>query len=213
MNIQPIVEGHGEVGALPVLIRRLREETGAFGIDVNPPIRKPRSQLVDEPQLRTAVRLARAQDDCGGILILFDSDDDCPAEKGPEVQAWAADEAAPLPCFVVLAHREYEAWFLAAIESLRGTRGIMDNAESHPDPESPRGAKGQLEQRMTPRRSYSETADQPALTAKFDMAAVHRGCRSFRRLVRAYIEIAVALGANLPNPWPPADWHPQPENP
>ena len=27
MNIQPIVEGHGEVAALPVLLRRLRDET------------------------------------------------------------------------------------------------------------------------------------------------------------------------------------------
>jgi len=52
MNIQPIVEGHGEVGAVPELIRRLRNEAQAYALDVNQPIRKRRPELVDESQLR-----------------------------------------------------------------------------------------------------------------------------------------------------------------
>jgi hypothetical protein len=40
MRIQPIVEGFGEVEAVPVLLRRLRDEAAAFAIDVNSPIRK-----------------------------------------------------------------------------------------------------------------------------------------------------------------------------
>jgi len=206
MNIQPIVEGHGEVSAVPVLLRRLRDIAEAFDMDVNPSIRKPRAQFTNEQQLRTAVRLARTQEDCSGILILLDSDDDCPATIGPSIQAWATDEARPVPCAVVLAHREYEAWFLASIESLRGTRGIRSDAESHTAPESPRDAKGQLEDRMEPRRSYSETADQSALTATFDMGAAYGKCRSFRRMVKAFGDLATALGVALPNPWPPAEW-------
>src|SRR2546426_7135782 len=46
-----------------------------------------------------------------------------------------------VPCAVVLAHREYEAWFLASLESLRGRRGIRGDAEAHPDPEEPRDRK------------------------------------------------------------------------
>jgi hypothetical protein len=206
MNIQPIVEGHGEVGAVPVLLRRLRDEAQLYELDVNPPIRKKRSELVNEPQVRDAVRLALKKDDCAAILILFDSEDDCPREKGPAVQAWAQHEAHDTPCRVVLAHREYEAWFLAAIESLHGTRGIRQDAVSHPDPEAPRGAKGQIEQRMIAGRSYSEPLDQPALSAVFDMAAAHRRCRSFRRLVKAFGELATSVGAALPDPWPPAQW-------
>jgi hypothetical protein len=164
---------------------------------------------VDETGLRTAVRLALKQEDCAAILILFDSDDDPPCQVGPKVQGWAQDEAHGTPYAVVLAHREYEAWFLAAIESLRGTRGIRGDARSHPQPEVPRDAKGQLEDRMAATRSYSETADQPALTATFDMAEAHRCCRSFRRLVKVFGEIAVALGQPLSNPWPPADWQPE----
>jgi hypothetical protein len=51
MNIQPIVEGHGEVSAVPVLLRRLRDEAAAYRLEVNPPIRKPRSQLTNEQKL------------------------------------------------------------------------------------------------------------------------------------------------------------------
>ncbi len=209
MNIQPIVEGYGEVEALPVLLRRLRDITQAFGVRVNPPIRKPRSKLVDERQLRIAVQLARVSINCGAILILFDGDDDCPAEKAPQIQAWASEESAPIPCFVVVARREFEAWLLASIESLRGVRGITCDAVSHPNPESVNGAKEQLDHRMQPRRSYSETIDQAALTAKIDLASVHRRCRSFRRLIKVYTEIIVALGENRPESWPPEDWLPR----
>jgi hypothetical protein len=206
MKMQPIVEGHSEVSAVPELIRRLRNEAQAYNLDVNQPIRKRRTELTDETQLRKAVRLARKQKGCAAILILFDSDDDCPREKGPEVQAWARYEAGRVPCVVVLAHREFEAWFLAAIVSLRGTRVIRADAESHHDPESPRDAKGEPERRLAEGRSYSETGDQPALTATFDLAAAHRRCRSFRRMVTAFSELVVALGETLPTPWPPADW-------
>ena len=58
-----------------------------------------------------------------------------------------------MPCYVVMPNREYEAWFLATIESLRGTRGIRDDATPHPDPESPRGAAEELRRRMARNRA------------------------------------------------------------
>lgn len=167
MKIQPIVEGHGEVSAVPVLLRRLRDEAGAFGLDVNAPIRRKRSDLVAEGGVRKAVRLALLQPECKAVLILFDSDDDCPKDLAPQIEGWARSEAGTVPCVVVLAHREYEAWFLATMESLRGKKGILQDAVSHPQPETPRDAKGYLEQQMAPGRSYSETSDQAGFTAAF----------------------------------------------
>jgi hypothetical protein len=205
MNIQPIVEGDGEVVALPVLLRRLIAVANAYSVGISRPIRRSRTQLAREDGVREAVRLARLEPDCAAILIVFDGDDDCPKDLAPRVQAWSRSEATPLPCYVVMANREYEAWFLATIESLRGTRGIRHDAVSHPDPESRRGAAKELERRMTPNRSYSKTADQPALTAAFDMAEAHRRCRSFRRMVRAFGLLATDLGVPLQQ-WPPADW-------
>ena len=171
MNIQPIVEGHGEVGAVPVLLRRLLEEVQAWEIRVNRPIRRTRSQFIQRNELEKTVELARHQTNCGAILILFDSDNDCPAELGPMVQGWAVGASGGVPCEVVMAHREYESWFLAAIESLRGQRGIRTDADPHPVPEIPRGAKEQLEARMHVGGSYMETTDQPAFSALFSMIA------------------------------------------
>ncbi len=205
MNIQPIVEGDGEVGAVRVLLRRLVVAANAYPLDVNLPIRRQRTELMREDGLRDAARMARRQRDCAAILIMFDSDDDCPKVIAPRMQAWAESEASPIPCFVVMATREYEAWFLATIESLRGARGIRADATSHPYPESPRGAKEELRKRMIRNRKYNERADQPALTAQFDMATAHQRCRSFRRMVKVFGMLAGSVGITL-GQWPPSDW-------
>jgi hypothetical protein len=197
MRIQPIVEGYGEVTAVPELLRRLCNQAGVFQIGVNRPIRKRRHELVNEDPLRQTVQLALLQEDCGSILILFDADDDCPKELAPRLRRWAQDEARSTPCTVVIAKREYEAWFLATIESLRGKRGIRSDATSHPDPEGPRGAKEQLEQRLDPGCSYRETIDQVALTAQFDLHEAFLRCRSFRSLVGAFGRLAEGMGVPL----------------
>lgn len=205
MKIQPIVEGHGEVAALPALLRRLRDEAGVFHIDVGPPIRRTRHQLVTESELRRSVELALLQPHCGAVLILLDSDDDCPAELGPRLQQLSQTAARGVPCAVVLAHREYEAWFLGAMESLRGKRGIDVNAVSLAEPERPRDAKRALEAFLPARRSYSEMLDQPALSAVFDLSSSYRLCRSFRKLVTSFGDLAGGMSGPLKN-WPPAAW-------
>lgn len=205
MKIQPIVEGHGEVPAVPVLLRRLRNESQNYTFDVNRPIRRKRGSLVKEQELRRAIQLAKLQQDCRAILVLLDSDDDCPKNLGPLLQAWAQDEAGDIPCAVVLPNREYEAWFLSSIESLRGVRGIESAATSHPDPEQPRDAAGELERRMLKGRSYSKTADQAALSEKFDMSMAYRRCRSFRKLTKAFGDLVNGMGIVLAV-WPPPSW-------
>jgi hypothetical protein len=205
MNIQPIVEGQGDVAAVPVLLRRLRDFAEVFEIDVNSPYRLPRNQFVDEARLRKLIRRAKTDEGCGAILLLCDSDDDCPKEMAPQIQQWARAEAGTLPCEVVMAKREYEAWFIATIESLRGVRGIREDATSHPDPETPRNAKGQLEERMGKNASYFEKADQPALSAVFNLPLAHARCRSFRRMVKAFGSLAEGMGHPIAV-WPPEDW-------
>ena len=205
MTIQPIVEGHGEVAAVPVLLRRLCEKAGAYHVGIGRPIRRRRWELVQEEPLRRAVCLARLRRECSAVLVLFDSDDDCPKELAPALEAWTRAASGSTPSAVVMAHREYEAWFLASLESLRGCRGIAADATSLPEPESPRGAKERLERCMVAGRSYSATADQPALTARFDMRRAYARCRSFRRLVAALGSLLRATGVDV-GQWPPACW-------
>jgi hypothetical protein len=205
MNIQPIVEGDGEVEAVPVLLRRLVAAANAYPLGVNPPIRRPRTDFDREDSVRKWVRVARKRLDCAAILIMFDSDDDCPKDKAPQIQAWGHAEANPIPCYVVMPTREYESWFLATVESLRGVRGILASATSHPNPESRRGASQELESRMPRNRGYSKRTDQPAFTAQFDMATAYRRCRSFRRMVSVFGLLAASVGISLDS-WPPAEW-------
>lgn len=205
MNIQPVVEGHGEVVSLPAVLRRLRDAAGIFDLDVNRPIRCARTDLVREPSLRRAVRTALKQELAGAILILIDADKDCARQLAPTMLAWAIDEAGELPCAAVLAVCEYESWLLGALESLRGKRGIRDDAEPPENPEARRGAKEQLERLMLQRKEYKPVLDQPAFSAIFDMRQAYRRCRSFRKLVKAFGDLAAGMGRRI-DVWPPADW-------
>jgi hypothetical protein len=203
--VYPIFEGHGEVEAAPVLLRRLLAEADCQNVGVGRPIRRTQSQFRSKEGIQAGVRLALLQPECAAVVILFDGEDDCPKELAAQVRGWARAVAAGTPCDVVVAYREYETWFLAALESLRGQYGIARNAAAPANPESKRDAKGALEEFMPPDRAYSETGDQPAMSAVFDMGLAHRRNRSFRKLVKAIGELLTQLRQPLPA-WPPAGW-------
>lgn len=207
MKIYPLVEGHGEVEAAPLLLRRLLAEAHCHVIDVGRPIRRTQSQLRSKEGIQAGVRLALLQPDCAAVVILFDGEDDCPKELGAQVRAWAGAVAAGKPCHVVVAYRECETWFLAALESLRGQYGIRNDAAAPANPESRRDAKAALEELMPADRAYSETGDQPAMSAAFDMGLAHRRNRSFRKLVKAVGHLLTQLRQPIPV-WPPAEWQP-----
>ena len=203
--IQPIVEGHGEVQALPVLLRRLLDEAKAWTVQIGRPLFKQRNKLVRKHSLTQIVEVARRQHACEAILIVFDGDKDCPKELGPKVQEWAKAAAPELPCEVVLPHREYEAWFLAAIESLRTHDLIKDDAAPHPDPERPYDAKGRLQQRITEGIAYSPPSHQAGLSASFSLEHAYRRSRSFRKLTTSFGSLLAAIGHDV-GTWPPERW-------
>ncbi|MBI3944028.1 MAG: DUF4276 family protein [Chloroflexi bacterium] len=189
--------------AVPVLLRRLQHEAQTFNLQIGKPIRRSRSELISVAKIEISVRYALLRPGCAAILILFDSDNDCPKEIAPAIEAKAQELAGPIPCAVVMANREYEAWFLGTLESLRGQRSVRMNATSLSEPEVLRGAKERLQAYMD--HSYLETLDQTAMTAAFDMAAAYRRCRSFRKMVKAFGKLAQVAGASIIE-WPPSSW-------
>ena len=207
MVVQPIVEGQGDEGdeaAAPILLRRLAVQAQAWNVEIARPHRRRRNQLSRMADFQKAVRVALLTRRCAGVLILFDAEDDCPRECAPQFEAWAREASRDVPSAVVMANREYEAWFLASMESLRGTRHVRADAVNHPEPERPRDAKGEMKRRMEGGR-YLETVHQAPLTASLDLAAAYRHCRSFRRLVRAF-GLLLESSDVRPTPWPPAEW-------
>ncbi|MFO0837673.1 MAG: DUF4276 family protein [Phycisphaerae bacterium] len=169
--LAPIVEGHGEVDAVPVLLRRMAPE-----LIVRRPVRFPRNRLVQEEHLRRAARIASANIEReGAILMLIDSDEDCAARLGPDLEKRLSEFAPNLTCRVVLAVREFEAWIVGG-----------DPANAIDDPDRAGNLIGRLREQHG---VYKKTADQPRLIARSDLEILARRSRSYRHLEKVVREI------------------------
>jgi hypothetical protein len=197
-RIISVVEGQGEIEAVPLLIRRIAYEYCVPPIPVETPtaIRISRSKVIKPGELERAVTLGTYQlAGAGAVLVVLDADDDCPAVVGPQLLARAQAIAAPrgnVPVSIVIAKAEFEAWFLAAAVSLRGIRGLAADLTPPAEPESKRDAKGWLSAHKHGNARYSEVLDQPALAATMDLTAA-RQADSFDKFCRDLIAILHGL--------------------
>jgi len=186
--IASIVEGDSEVVALPVLLRRLAGElVPAVTVQPLPPIRVRRDRFIQrEDEFRKQLLLAAAKSgEQGWILIVLDADDDCPAHLGPQLLARAQKHVPHRRISVVLANREFEAWFMAAAHSLQGARGFSVAVDEPIDAEAPRDAKGWMRKHMAG-GVYREILDQPAFAARIDLQLAQEKSRSFRKLCKEW---------------------------
>ncbi len=195
MMIQPIVEGHAEIVAVPILFRRLLGEVGRHEVKVAKPIKRNRTQFARRGDVQNVVELALTRPECRAIVFIFDADDDCPMLLAHDVKIWAVEAAAGRAhCEVVIVNREYEAWFLGSIEALRGHRGVKPDASYDGDCEGCRGAKEAFARLCEISLGYQATTDQPALTELIDFDILFRRARSFRHMIRAFNTTLAELG-------------------
>jgi hypothetical protein len=195
LRIAPLVEGDGEVKAVPVLLRRVVQE-------INPSVfpqvarafRHPSGSIRKSGGLERAINAIALRYPGHVIFVLIDSDGDCPTELGKHLLNRAQVSRPDLHVSVVIAHQEYECWLLAAAESLRGKRYLSNNLAPPPDPEAVRDAKGWLSGQLPRSGRYSPTQDQAALTAWIDFELAKLRSRSFRKLWKE-IETLMALAS------------------
>lgn len=184
VRIASVVEGHGEVKAFPILIRRIAESIGIYDCEIRTPHRIGRDHMT-RSLVANAVRTQRdAVGSDGLIVVLYDSDDDDPATVVESTREQLA--SASCDALVFVAVREYEAWLLAGIDSLRGSSAITDDATYEGDPESPRDAAGRLGELMT--ESYRKTLHQPRFTARLDLDLAAERSPSLRTFVDGFTE-------------------------
>jgi hypothetical protein len=89
MKLGLLVEGHGEVQAAPILVRRIAEGAGRSCV-VHPVLRQPRSAMVRAGELERAVTLLGNKVGAGGsVLVMVDGDDDLACTLGPQLLARA----------------------------------------------------------------------------------------------------------------------------
>lgn len=191
-TIASVVEGEGDNQALPKVLYRISVELKVDLRTPKLPFRIPRSKLVTPGGIERAVAAQASEvTGTGGILVLLDADDDCPAELAPQLLARARAVRSDKRIAVVLAKREFEAWFLAAMPSLAGQHGFPDDLAPVASPEEPRDCKGRLTRARAQGFPYKETVDQAPLASIFDMRMARDNSPSFDKLYR---DVAWLLG-------------------
>ena len=210
--IVPIVEGRGEVEAVPILLRswlRFRRYRNV-DIDLDGPVLaggKGNLEVAYDRVLGRGVehyvRLALlGQPDA--ILILLDADKECPRTLAAGLLARARTLVpSDYPIGVVVAKREYEAWFLAAFPSTRFRRELMELGKKlnlHLTRQSlPRGIdiEGIADCKkyvagLLGLEKYRPTTHQPDLTRilPFTPGMIGRS-RSFRKLLKELDELLI----------------------
>ena len=192
LRVQPIVEGHGEVEAIRLLLTRVWTELlGQEYCEVLRPIRKPKGNLVKPEDLSNAIDLAdlkirqdsvRRRFDRDLILLLLDADNDAACELAPELVI-VGRSRTNLSFSCVIAVIEYETWFVAAARSLSQYLDLTGVDIPH-EPETGRNGKGWIERHFRGPGIYSETIDQPRMSSAFDLADCRNHSPSFDKLCR-----------------------------
>ena len=199
-HLLTLVEGQGDVSAVPVLLRKLLKARARYDWQPGPPLRVGDLRKLRSNFARTAeaLRIKMRAGECHAVLVLLDLDDGCPRAEALQLAAGFAACNLPAPVAVVLAHREYEEWLVASLATIAPTTHLLpnDTRRDYP-PEEKRGVKEWLTRQMPPNSIYRETIHQEAFSQHLD-ANLARECRSFRRLESALQELIV--------PPPPAGW-------
>lgn len=209
-TIVPIVEGQGEVTAVPVLIRRWLKFRRFSNFELAGPVRasgKGSLTVVhkegDGRGVEYFVRIAgyRRPD---AILVLLDADKDCPAILGPSLLARARSVvAADFPIGVVVANPEYEAWFLAAFglesvqRALAAAKYALTKQPITPDfdVESSPGCKSKIAEWIGVDR-YDPTDHQARLTEFLPFTVAMRSrSRSFHKMLDELEKLTAAARA------------------
>lgn len=162
-------------------------EAQIWDADIQPPFLVDRDRLVRPGGLEAAVEAQARRvpaDHPGGILVVIDADDDCPANLGPSLLARAEAARPDRRTAVVLANREFEAWFLASAPSLGGRVGLAEHLEVPASSETLRDCKGWLTHHRRDGVRYRPRVDQAALTDAIDLDLARTNSASFDKFCR-----------------------------
>jgi hypothetical protein len=222
------VEGKGDARAVPILARRVLtslQAHDALFLDPDLFTVKGIGALVKHncQKWRDWLEGAGKRPNVGAVLLVLDGDTDrvprnwssflgryntnefCPYRAGAmlaqEARSSRAGEAYSLATFFAM--KEFEAWLLGGVESLRGEslaggRGMVPYDVKPPDfdVEAKRDAKGELCRRVP---GYDQSLDQAVLAERVDLALVATRCKSFRRFQSAIARLATSVRTGIPS--------------
>ena len=193
-QIVPIVEGHGEVNALPILVGRLLKLLGvADDVEVLDPIRGDgKNDLVKAGGLERYARLALNKAPDASVLVLIDADSDCAASLGPTLQTRLDSVPGIASGRAVVAVQEYENWVIGDATALAQDSSFSEDIATPSDPEGVTDAKGWLRQHRGRGRAYSPTLHQALVSKLIDLGIVRQRCPSFDKFWREVERLATS---------------------
>jgi Domain of unknown function (DUF4276) len=174
-----VVEGDGEVEAMPKLLGRMCAALELHTLAGWKTWRDPCALKSDAQQRACVDAVRRRFPTCARLLITADLEDECPRREALRLATSLTALHAPFPIAVLLFYREYETMFVACADRLAGKaigdgpmlRTVRADARAPDDPEARRGAKEYLRGFFdnSSRSGYKETVHQALLTAALDL--------------------------------------------
>ncbi len=210
-----IVEGQTEQACLEVLLQRVwRAISGANDqLRVVSVVRGKRDRLVQGARPDLAAKVGQAvvtlaTKSAGEpvaprlVLLLLDSEGECPKQVAPPLLTAAQAIRPDFPLSCVLACTMFENWLVAGADTLGGVNGLPDTLPAVADCEAVSGAKwldAQL-RGVDPKRKYKKTVDAKPFTQQFNLVTARERSPSFDKLCRELLRL-------MPSP-PPVDTPP-----
>lgn len=196
------VEGHGENVAAQKLIHKLIHHYQFGNYFFSEGKRWKNLHLVEG--LEKAVRYAALQDDIEGVLLLRDSDDDCPKTLAPQIAGILRNLKMPFPIAYCLMYREFETLFVAYLNEFSGLTiphlqhknlTFQNNIPVFDNPESKRDAKGVVSDYLLRVGTYKPTVDQASITQALNIGVLEtKNIPCFHTLVRCAKHLIENIG-------------------
>ena len=190
-KIIPIIEGQGEIDAVPTLLYKIWHDLQQWPWQVGKPFRANSLGRLKK-YLASLLRKASNRKDCRALLILLDLDDGCAVETAKQLAEEIRKLNLAQPVAIVFAVREYEAWFLASLPTIVGHHSLPSDLIYEGDVEGKRDVKGWFAKRMLPSKRYNPTTHQKLFTSLIDVELAYEHSRSFRRLYHAIEQLLEA---------------------
>jgi hypothetical protein len=183
-HIGLVVEGRGDLAAVPLLIRSHLHSTGYFPDILGKPVPfHGKGNATATGGIEGYVATAALRPGCLGVLVVLDADNEAACEQGPELLARALT-AVGCPVVVALAERDYEDWLYSSVETLALAPGASFS-------ESQRG-KAVIAEMLAPKK-YVKPTWQPRLTTRMDLHLARSRSTSLDRLLERFDELRAAV--------------------
>lgn len=188
-RILPIVEGDGDLKAVPLLLRNLLTFHGLHETQILPPHKRselPKVVAGFDNYFRMALKENAA------ILLVLDFDCeycDCPVMEAEKLYRHAQAIRSDWPFKIAFLVKEFESLFLAEAQAATNVLALPPDIEFPDKPETIRDAKGWLSKALPKGSTYKPTVHQAKITAHLNFEKLRETSSDFQHLENALLHL------------------------